>query len=173
MRDERRGDGGLRNLHTAGDDRQHSRCDERFERPAEYRLERRMERVEFEQGGATVFEDLADHVGGGEAGHIACPEHDGHTSRPGPLLGLPPPAPLEGVESARIDASYGGPVAAEDHRIEQRPHRHGIEFDERGWGRRPLIAFDRGMGEPRRPAGLRQPVLCDLGLGPRREQQKP
>ena len=173
VRDERCGDGRLRDLRAAGDDPQQPRLDERLEGRAEHRLERCMERVEFQQDGATMFEDLADDVGGGEAGHVARPEHGGHSPRSRPLLGLAPPAPIEGVESTRIHAPDGGPMAAKDHPIEQCPHRHDVDFDHRGRVRRSRLAAGPGMGEPRRSAGLRQAALRDLGLDPSREQQQP
>ena len=171
--DERCGDGGLCNLRAAGDDPQQPRLDERLEGRAEHRLERRMERVQLQQDGATMFEDLADHVGGGEAGHIARPEHGGHTPRPRPLLGFTTPATIEGVESTRIHTSHGGPMAAKDHPIEQCPHRHDVDFDHRGRIGGPWMAAGPNMGEPRRSAGLRQAAIRNLGLGPRREQQQP
>ena len=171
--DQRRGDGGLRDLHAAGDDPQQPRLDEWLEGAGEHRLERSMKRVELEQDGATMFEDLADDVGGGETGHIARAEHDGHAPRPRPLLGLAPPAAIEGVESAWIDAPHGGPVAAKDHPIEQCPHRHDVDFHHRGRVRRSWMAAGSRVGEPRRTAGMRQAALRDLGLGPRREHQKP
>ena len=171
--DQRRGDGGLRDLRAAADDPQQARLDERLEGLGEQRLERSMKRVELEQDGATMFEDLADDVGGGETGHIARAEHDSHALRPRPFLGLAPPAALEGVESAWIDAPHGGPVAAKDHPIEQCPHRHDVDFHHRGRVRRSWIAAGSRVGEPRRTAGTRQAALRDLGLGPRREQQKP
>jgi len=132
VRDERRGHCGLRDLRASRDDSQQPRLDERLKRVCQHRLERRMDRVQFEQGGTAMLEDLTDDIGSGEAGHVARAEHEGHAPRPRPFLGFTPPAAVEGIEPARIHAPHRGPVAAEDHRIKQGPHRHDIDFDHRG-----------------------------------------
>ena len=118
-----------RDLRVARDDLQEPCLDERRQRPPQHRLEWGMQRMQLEEARAAVFKDLADAVGGGEAGDIASPQDDGHAAGSGPRLGLELPDACEGVDSARIHAPHRGTVSAEDHGIEQAGRRHHVHLD--------------------------------------------
>ena len=175
MRDERRRHRGFRHLGTTGDNLEHTRRDERPERFAENRLQHAMQRMEFEENGAAMFEDLADRVGRRQPRDVARPKNNRHSTRHRPRLDLPRPRAIEGGHVAQVAAADGSSVAAKHHLIVETANARGQHVDLHVVLKPAVqsIAAAIGMAQTWR-GGERGPgAALGIGQGLRREHQEP
>jgi hypothetical protein len=154
-------------LGAAGHDLEHAGRHERPQGRAERGLERCVHRVQLEQHGPAVLEDLRDRVGRRQARDVAGAEHEAHAAPGGPQACLLAPRIGERRAIAGRGTPHDAGMPSEDRTVEEPPLGQDVDAHERpgGQGR-------RGVEDAGTAAGPRHALAGNVVERPGRDREQ-